>query len=157
MPWITPHPGRLFGVFGARFFFGISYEKCSTPGGDWGGGGRSKSITLSPITTVEWKFCSVAILKKIAMQTTPFYLYQCKLDLYSIKKKTGIFQALFKTVNSNQPNFTIWSGVFFSPRNSWFQELSGDDDPRHTVIPPEVWCFRYVFRVQIPSQKCLDV
>ena len=116
IPYALDHPApRMpFWRFWCTVFFWISYEKCSTPGGDWGGGGRSKSIALSPRTTVEWKFCSVAILKKIAIQTTPFYLYQFKLDLYSIKKR-GIFQALFKTVNSNQPNFTIWSGVFFLP------------------------------------------
>ena len=25
--------------------------------------------------------------------------------------------------------------------------------PRHQVIPPEVWCFRYILQVQIPSQQ----
>ena len=30
--------------------------------------------------------------------------------------------------------------------------------PRHPVIPPDVWCFRYVFGVQIPNlRRCLDV
>ena len=25
--------------------------------------------------------------------------------------------------------------------------------PRHPVIPPEVWCFRYVFGVQVPNLR----